>query len=247
MKNYLRKLFTRLSSHKPPPLDPPSERFLLSRQYTDLMNRYLGAGEKETQNEAELQTKNFLFRHHEARRSLGLYRWRGIEESRFEILNYLKESERHAVDFGGAAAPLGFNSTVVDTLRWDALRRRVRFHDLSQLKRPIDYFFSSHTLEHIQDLDGFFLQLERAISKFAILFFHLPSFSCRRWRAGIHQNGLYNDHHWTFHLSSDDPPRDLPKLLCIETYLSSKFNILEAKNCGDNSIIVKAAGHLHSK
>src|SRR5690606_30960590 len=104
--------------------------------------------------EAQNQTANFRYRHFDCKNRLGIFRWRGIERNLDFLLPILTDSQKRIIDFGGAASSVGFHSVVVDQLRTDAFGNPVPFHSLSEVEGEVDVIFSSHTLEHIPDLDG---------------------------------------------------------------------------------------------
>ena len=72
------------------------------------------------------------------------------------------------------------------------------------------------------------------------LFFHVPAFSCVRWRSGLHRNRAFNDHAWTFHLAADEMAEDIYNPLAFDTKVAEHFNIQSAEYVGDNSIFVIA-------
>lgn len=47
-------------------------------------------------------------------------------------------------------------------------------HELSQIKDKIDFFYSSHSLEHVTEIDSFLYDLKNILAPGAFLFFEVP-------------------------------------------------------------------------
>jgi predicted SAM-dependent methyltransferase len=107
---------------------------------------------------------------------------------------------------------------------------------LSDLKEKQDYIFSSHTLEHISNLEEVLLEMTKVLKDNGKIIFHVPAYTCVRWRYGIHVNKAFNDHHWSFHLKSDQVSLD--HALAIDETVAKFFTIEKAAYTGDNSIII---------
>ncbi len=190
--------------------------------------------------EAEQQTENFLYRHKEVNTRLGVFRWRGLHDHLDEVLQLIEGSE-NVIDFGGAGCPLGLDSIVVDLLKWDAAGYEIKHHDIKAWSGRADLVFSSHCLEHFEDLEGALKDLSEALAPAGKALLLLPAHTCVRWRAGIHKNTNFNDHRWTFCLSKDQDVPDVEKMVAIDEKVAEHMVIETAEYCGDNSIYIVAS------
>lgn len=214
--------------------------FLRSEHYRKLMGQHLPHPGVYDHHEAQNDTRNFRFRHHEANDQLGLFRWRGIQEHLDVVLNTVTDNTARVVDFGGGACPLGLGSIIVDQLDVDGYGIGIRYHNLHELDFTPTVIFSSHTFEHIEPLDDVLAQLRDTLAEGGRLLAHLPAYTCERWRAGVHSNSLYNDHVWTFGLRGTTPPPGLPRYVEIDTKIEQFFEVEKAVYCGDDSIFLCA-------
>lgn len=216
-----------------------NKAFLSSKAYDQLMTSYYN--KEEAGNEAELKNENFLHRHMNYLKILGCWRWMGLYEYKDKIMSTVYQGK--GIDFGGAAGPVTKDSTIVDFSTEDIFKRPVHIRSLTDIDFKADYIFTSHTLEHIPDLDVIFNQMNDVIKRDGQLIIHLPAYSCVRWRNGLHTNRKFNDHAWTFYLSNDEEEvknLNLPNTMAIDTKVSKYFNIQNANYCGDNSIMIFA-------
>lgn len=220
---------------------PPTEAFLRSREYAELMSRHLPVDGSHDQHEAQNETQNYRFRHHTVAHRLGVFRWRGIQKHLDTLLPLLTVPGSKVVDFGGAGGPLGLGSDVVDRLSEDAWGRAVTHHSLSELGESVDVVFSSHALEHIPDLDDVLRSMQRCLKPGGQLILHVPSFHCERWRAGVHSNARYNDHVWTFGVGQDPAGLACQNYVDIASKVGEFFAVRRAEYCGDDSILVLAS------
>lgn len=222
----------------PSPGKRVTEAFLRSPDYAEIMSRHLPWDGSFDLHEAQNQTASFRFRHNDRKNDLGIFRWRGIQQNLDVVLQAAADPDLQVLDLGGAACPLGFQSIVVDQLSTDAWGRPVRFHSLSEIEGRVDVIFSSHTLEHIPPLEETLRAIQDKLEAGGLFILHLPSFSCERWRAGVHTNAKYNDHHWTFGLEAEAPIEGL-KNYCDIRALAARFFVVEkAEYCGDDSIFL---------
>jgi CDP-glycerol glycerophosphotransferase (TagB/SpsB family) len=220
---------------------PPTEAFLRSREYAELMSRHLPVDGSHDLHEAQNETRNYRFRHHTVAHRLGVFRWRGIQKNIDALLPLLTAPGSKVVDFGGAGGPLGLGSDVVDRLSQDAWGRSVTYHSLSELGECVDVVFSSHALEHIPELDDVLRNMQRCLKPGGQLILHVPSFHCERWRAGVHSNARYNDHVWTFGLGQDPLGITCQNYVDIASKVGEFFSLRLAEYCGDDSILVLAS------
>lgn len=216
--------------------------FLDSTGYNRLMTRYLEWG-VDGLNSAELQTRNYRWRHVRQARVLGAWRWLGVYENS-EFLVPLVFGGGQGLDFGGARGPISLDVPICDRLETDAFGRPVAYPDLKAVKnRSLDYIFSSHTLEHIPALDGTLQMFSRKLKPGGLLVLLLPAYTCTRWRAGTHtyadEKGA-SPHVHTFYLALDPSvPPDLRAdraAVPIDVRVRTHFAVEQARLVGDNSI-----------
>ncbi len=219
--------------------EPVTRAFLLSAEYRRLMAEHLPQPGAYDRHEAQNETRSYRFRHAEASERLGVFRWRGIQEHLDEVLS-LVDGEGALIDFGGGACPVGFQTQVVDRLEQDGYERPVRFCDVEDVPGLLDGIFTSHTLEHVAELDSVLAAFARTLRPGGRLIAHLPAFSCVRWRAGEHAHALYHDHAWTFGLAGDEPEGGLKHYCDIELMVSRHLIVERAEYCGDDSIFLSA-------
>ena len=129
---------------------------------------------------------------------------------------------------------------MVDALETDALGRRVEYSDLDDVPDTLDAVFTSHTLEHVTELETLLDRIHAKLRPGGTLMAHVPAFSCVRWRAGQHSNTLYNDHVWTFGLQADDKPDGLIQYRDIDVLIGERFALKLADRCGDDSLFLLA-------
>jgi SAM-dependent methyltransferase len=217
---------------------PPTQAFLRSSEYAELMSRHLPADGSYDLHEAQNETLNYRFRHHTVAHRLGVFRWRGMQKHLDTLLPLLTADGIRVVDFGGAGGPLGLGSEVVDRLSRDAWGRAVRHHSLAELGGTVDVVFSSHALEHIPELDDVLRSIQGCLKPGGQLVLHVPSFHCERWRAGVHSNARYNDHVWTFGIGPDPVGLACQSYIDIASKIAEFFSVHHADYCGDDSILV---------
>lgn len=230
-----------LAPRKPAsPVEPPTVEFLRSAEYTTLMGRHLPHPGIYDLYEAQNDTRNYRFRHREIQDRLGVFRWRGMQKHLATVLELVTAPGAVVVDFGGAAGPLGLGTTLVDQQQVDCLGRAVKYHSLDEIEGSIDVIFSSHTLEHIPELEAILASFTRHLSADGHLLLHLPSVTCERWRAGNHLHKVYNPHVWTFGIGPKPEGITCQNYLDVRDYLGSRFRVETLEYCGDDSIFVHA-------
>jgi SAM-dependent methyltransferase len=216
---------------------PVTVDFLRSGEYEEFMNRYVPYDGNYGLHEAETATKSFKFRAFEVDDILRAFRWRGVQENLDLILDLISDSSRLVVDLGGAASPFGLGSVVVDQLPYDVDGSEVPYRSLSDLPRHADVIVSSHTLEHIPELEAELQRISDSLASDGTLIALLPSFSCERWRAGTHSHESFGDHAWTFGLSgTPSVPEGLVNYVEVDLLLARYFKVESAAYCGDDSI-----------
>jgi hypothetical protein len=215
-----------------------SVEFINSDDYEEEMNKYLDNLLYDN-NEAELLTKNYKYRHHTCKNKLKLWRWRGMYQNKSYILNIIKD-KKTIIDFGGASCPFEHNSIIVDFQKKDCYGNKINYHYINDIPSKVDLIFSSHCLEHIENLEDIFTNFKLKLTVNGELLFLLPAWTCKRWRYGIHKNSRDSDHKWTLALSNDNNKdlKNIKKLLYIDTFVNKFFKIVKSEYCGDNSIFM---------
>lgn len=191
--------------------------------------------------DAEQETPNYQYRHRFWHRSLGSWRWKGVYLHRDLLIDNIFDPNKKGIDFGGAYGPIAKHTTIVDFNKQDIFGRKVKTRNLDVLADNFaDYLFSSHTFEHIEDLEPVILQIKKKVKKDGDIFLNLPAYTCKRWNSGLHTNRKFNDHAWTFYLekSKQKPPSTMKNLMAIDTFLSKHFDLKIGVYTGDNSIFM---------
>jgi hypothetical protein len=175
--------------------------------------------------DAELKTESWRLRHSpEAIRTLGVWRWKGMQRHMERILSLCVG--KRVIDFGGADGPLGLGSEVVD--------RQAKRKSIAGVGQ-VDVIFTSHTLEHLSDPKAWIIEACYRLVDNGYLIIHVPAWTCKRWRAGEYHNDRQTDHRQTFCLSvEDNRPYGTP----IDGLMAKLFDIELAEHCGDNSLMV---------
>ncbi len=220
---------------KPPPI---TVDFLRSDRYQQMMNLHVPYDGEYGLHEAQTTTKSFNHRAFEVDHILRAYRWRGIQEHLDEVLE-LVTSDGLVADLGGAGSPFGLGSVVVDQLPVDADGNQVRYRSLDDLPEPCQAILSSHTLEHIPELEAELARIRDSLAPGGRFMALLPAFSCERWRAGNHSHAAFGDHVWTFGLSgTPGVPEGLVSYVEADKLFADYFTVETATYCGDDSIFL---------
>ncbi len=220
-----------------------NKEFILSDQYDAIMTAKTSSLEEFTKqtDDAELFHSNYKHRHsnYNNAKTLGCWRWKALWQYKDVIAPLVFDSKLNGIDFGGANGPVSFNTTIVDFDDKDVFARKVNYRNLEDLKEPADFVFTSHTLEHIEDLDTILGKIKDCLKPNGKFIAHVPAYSCIRWRPGIHTNKKFNDHVWSFHLEGDENINaSVPKPLAIDTKIKAYFSVETSEYVGDNSIMV---------
>ena len=225
-------------------LDLITPEYLKSQEYTnDMLTGYTGFHDQFIAElyDAEPKTNNYNIRHFELVHKLGCWRWKGIFTYRETFIDLIFNKELKGIDFGGSQRPIASHLDIVDIESTDFYGRPVKYHSLDEVDYDIDFIFSSHTLEHIPELDQILNQIYNNLTKDGILALNLPSYSCKRWWAhtGNWMGGTPHVH--TFKLKKTKVNEDIPGLLNIDEVIENKgFKIALAEYAGDNNIIIFA-------
>lgn len=217
--------------------------YLTSPEYTsDMMRGYNGTYEDfiNFYYDADPRTPNYDFRHSVYSKQLGGWRWKGIFTYRETFIDILFNSKLKGVDFGGAAGPICKHIDIVDLYEKDYYGREVKYNYLSEVPYKLDYIFSSHTLEHILELDKIIQEMYSCLDESGILALNLPSYTCKRWWA-YDGPRIGGKHVHTFKLKKTTTDEQIPNLINIDELLEKKgFKIALAEYSGDNNIIIFA-------
>ena len=197
-------------------------------------------------NDAEELTDDYKYRHGlyqyrkgYAKKILGAFRWKGIYQNKELLRNFI--DNKKCIDFGGAGCPLSDEVPVVDILKKKYNGSIVEFSSLNQIKYKVDLIFSSHCLEHIEDIESILVDFSKVLSEDGIVFLHLPAYSCKRWRPSSHKNKKFGNHLWSFTLSEDKHKvleSEKNRNIEIDILFGKHFNVKHKSYCGDNSIIL---------
>ncbi len=195
-----------------------NRRFLSSIAYNNIMTLHLIEGE-DWFHLAD-KSENFTYRS-STLAHLGAWRWLSIYQYRNFIMDLIF-SDKKGIDFGGGNGPIGGNARVVD-------KDPTFFLTLDDLQdSSLDYIFSSHTLEHLDNMEE---ELEKLYGKLKIggkIVIIVPCYSCVRWRAGQD----HCSHKRTFSLEDDEYMR-------IDKEIEKVGFVLEkAEYCWDDSIFI---------
>jgi len=214
--------------------------FLLSDAYNQIFLKYVedDSSYKKFLNDAEDKTRNFRYRHYKIQKILGCWRWKAFWQFRDELIPLFFNPDKTCVDFGGANGPVSFDAVIVDFFNKDIFGRKVIYKSLDEVDFQADCIVSSHTLEHIKDLDSTINKLYDLIKPKGDLILNLPAYSCKRWRSGIHTHKEFNDHAWTFYLKETQLEEDFVNPLAIDQILENNFRIKNKTYVGDNSIFL---------
>lgn len=111
--------------------------------------------------------------------AVGAWRWEALQAHRERILELVQGS--HTIDLGGAAAPLGYGSVVVDY--------HAQLRGLWDTPPNADVIFASHVLEHFVDAENALVTMHDKLRDGGYIIVHVPS-----WR----QENLRAEN-WEFH------------------------------------------------
>lgn len=221
-----------------------NKEYLLSDNYTrDMMSGFDGTIQEfiDYHFDAEPKTENYNIRHFQLTRQLGGWRWKGVYTYRELFANIIFNDKLKGVDFGGSQRPIAEHIDVVDIEDKDFYGRPVKYKKLSEVSYDIDFIFSSHTLEHIPNLDEILDEMYTNLTTDGILALNLPSYTCKRWWANTGNWMGGTPHVHTFKLKKSETSENIPNLIDIDTVIENHgFNIAMAEYAGDNNIIIFA-------
>lgn len=221
-----------------------TKEYLLSEEYVrDMMVGFQGTIEEfvDYHFDAEPKTNNYNIRHFQLTNKLGGWRWKGVFTYRELFANIIFSDNLKGVDFGGSQRPIAEHIDVVDIEDKDLYGRPVKYKKLSEVEYDIDFIFSSHTLEHIPNLDEILDEMYENLTPDGILALNLPSYTCKRWWANTGNWMGGTPHVHTFKLKKSESSENIPNLIDIDAVIESHgFKIALAEYAGDNNIIIFA-------
>jgi len=176
-----------------------TREYLTSPEYEELMGTFLDKDTDRFNLGQDLDMyKSYGFRHLNMLH-VYVWRWLSIYQHRDEIMDYIF-SDKVGIDFGGANGTVGGNTRIIDVQPgFD------RIEDVEDYS--LDYIFTSHTLEHIPNLDYKLQILHNKLKIGGIMIGVVPCYKCVRWRAP--QDRTETDpivdvnHKWTFSLEDN--------------------------------------------
>ena len=242
-KNQIKRMIDFISSQKA--RKSLNYEFIKSSRYDEIIHVKHDKS-RDGINSADLKTDNFKYRHFKKNNVLGAWRWLGVYEKKELIGDFVFDESKRGVDFGGARGPISLLVDVCDWLEYDIFGRSVRYNNLSEIENDsLDYIWTSHTLEHIKNIEEILVEMRDKMKKGGVLLCHLPAHTCKRWNAGFHK---YEDekgdssHVHTFFLSGDENLDDMmkEKFVPIDSFISNFFDVENSKYVGDNSILIVA-------
>lgn len=196
-----------------------TKKYILSDAYEEIMLKHL-IGEQDLHNLVENEHGNFHYRH-VALSELGAWRWLPAYQYRDLLCEYIF-SKKKGIDFGGYFGPIYGRTEIVDT----AYKHLKQISDISS--ESLDYVFSSHTLEHIEDMDAALDDLYRVLKEKGKIIIIVPAYTCKRWRPGVKTNS----HKHTLSIDGNKYTRIDKKIK------KAGFKIKICEYCGDNSIFI---------
>ena len=182
--------------------------------------------------EMTLETKNYIGNINF--RSIGAWRWKGIFDNRKIVMRHIFDPNQIGIDFGGYKGPIGGYTKVIDILSHNSL------DDLED--NSLDYIFTSHTLEHVNEIEHVIETMYKKIKDGGKLIILIPSFTKEVWRAYIAE-----DHIHTMKLADDilnhykvpENPPYKEHLIEIDTLLEKYgFKIIIAKHTSEHCIFI---------
>jgi hypothetical protein len=221
-----------------------SKDFLLSLEYELLMTKFIQSPSEWRSfiNDAENNTKNYKFRHSDdMQKKLGSWRWKPMFLNREILVPIIFNSSKKGLDIGGAYGPVSKATDIVDFNKKDIFSRPVKYSGLEDVDSKVDFVFSSHTFEHISELDDFLKKVHSLLNQNGKLIAIVPSYTCLWWRAGTHTMAAHRDHVWTFALSESKIEEQINCLRYIDEAIENLFTIETKQYSGDNSIFIIAA------
>jgi SAM-dependent methyltransferase len=205
-----------------------TEKFIYSDEYKEEMFKYI----EEDTDMFNLAQNSDSFWYRFEKIEYGAWRWFSMYQYRDIISEYVF-SDMKGVDFGGYRGPIFGNTKIVD------LKAECKsLYDLDE--DYLDYIFSSHTLEHITEIDSTIESMYDTLKFGGKLILILPSHTCKRWNSDEN----FNTHVWDLYLSEDKNAKyyfEFESFIPIDTLIiSNGFNIIKAEYCWDNNIFILA-------
>ena len=133
----------------------------------------------------------------EIREQMGAWRWMGLKNHREFLLRLMHKAR--VMDFGGSAGPISNEAEIVDY----AADAKAPY----DLPGEFDLIFTSHTLEHIADIENCVRCLVDKLKLGGWLVAFVPGWKYEPWQA---EN--YATHFQTFYLMQDEIPDGMDQI-----------------------------------
>ena len=139
----------------------------------------------------------------------------------------------HGIDFGGFMGPIYGRSLVVDRSPHHAGLRKLK----GLQPQSIDYVFSSHTLEHVDDPLQTLVDMHTLLRNYGKIILIIPCWTNHRWRKKHTRS-----HKTTFCLEGDEFANVEKEIFTpIEPMVKeAKFTIIKCEYTWENAIFVYA-------
>ena len=154
-----------------------TKEWLLSDGYKKIMDTKLFAGKEDFQ-------------------KIGAWRWEGIYDNKKIIMAHIFNPNQYGIDFGGFNGTIGGYTRIIDIVDHPI----VSDHSLEVYNdNSIDYIFTSHTLEHVDDIKTIIKLMYDKLKIGGKIIILVPSYTKEVWRAYYAP-----DHLHTMMLANDD-------------------------------------------
>lgn len=159
----------------------------------------------------------------EAIRAVGAWRWPLVSKHRELILRELEG--KRAIDFGGLAGSVGYGAIVVD--------HGAEYRAIYDVPGQVDTVFTSHTLEHVEDVETCLGCIRRKLTTGGALIAQVPSWRFESLRA---ENWPHHVH--TFRLSCRVDPEAPARYTALDVLVSGWAEIELAEDDGECILLI---------
>lgn len=153
---------------------------------------------------------------------VGAWRWGIVHRNADKILQLIVG--RYCIDFGGAAGPIGYGAKIVDRLADD--------RSLFDLPGQCDTVFTSHTLEHIVDVELAIGMIQMKLKPGGYLVAVVPSYNVEHLRAE-----RWARHAQTFRLSTSQQNGD-GWLSLDSLVVDGGFDVVCSEEDGEHILVI---------
>jgi len=159
----------------------------------------------------------------------GAWRWGAMYDNRKLIASHVFDEKQRGIDFGGHDGPIGGYTEVIDIQLNNSL------DDI--LDENLDYIFTSHTLEHVINIESVLRKMFIKLKNGGKIMIHVPAYSMRKW---LPENDP--DHVHAFKLEGRPHPRvqrEYPQAILLDKLLKEiGFKIIVAEYCYKHCIFI---------